>query len=583
MSQFRFMRHHRHGAAGWGIGLLLLIGLSSPAMAIDIQVDVLGDPAPNGCTPGDCSLREAVILANSLAGPDRILLPATPGVPLQLTIPGEGENAGATGDLDVLDDLEIIGTGATTTRILQTAQDRVLQTLMASNRRLVLRGLTIQGGRGGQGGALAVSSLLTIEDAAFVGNTASIDGGAILHSGIYAPEIIEPRLVLRRVRFENNVVTESTHFGNGGALHGTSGFSASMPYAVIEDCEFNGNQSWNGGGAVYLNGSINWHGGSVVVRRTGFNGNRSGDPGGAAMMVTSSSFDVRIEDSRFEDNVATGADTAMAGALNFERFRSGVLLRTTLSSNSGNRGGALRSTGPLQVIDSHFSGNTAAFAGGALWGHSEILLDRSTFVSNRVTSTSSTDSGGGAIGFSGTVLAIQRSTFSGNDAYRGGAISLIAGRMQLYGSTLAAATFGIAGRLGTVLRIMDETSGNTLGIANSIVNGTCTFSAADRRLAVAYNNIEAPGDSCRLTSAIANAQNQTSATTAQINLAPLADNGGPTLTRAPGAGSIAINQGRESHCTTTDQRHYARNDALCDIGAVEVGATLDELFRSGFD
>jgi hypothetical protein len=105
----------------------------------------------------------------------------------------------------------------------------------------------------------------------------------------------------------------------------------------------------------------------------------------------------------------------------------------------------------------------------------------------------------------------------------------------------------------------------------------------NRLLQAAHNNIESPGNSCRFGSAMFNGQNQVSATTAQVNLAPLADNGGPTWTRLPGAGSIAINQGRETNCTPTDQRHYARADTQCDVGAVEVGATPDALFASGFD
>lgn len=564
-------------------GLLLWV-TALPVGAIDITVDVLGDPVPNGCTPGDCSLREAVTLANSLAGPDRILLPATPGVPLQLSIPGDGENANATGDLDITDDLEIVGTGAATTVLVQTAADRVLQTIMPNNKRLTLRGLTIQGGRSVQGGAVISYSLLTVEDVAFVGNLASYEGGAIHYTGQYAPAITEPRLVLRRVRFANNVATQASQ-AYGGALHATSFFHGT-PFVVVEDCDFEGNESKSGGGAVYLSGSINWAGGDVLMRGNRFDGNRSGGIGGAAMVVTSSSFTLRIEDSLFEANVSTGSEDGMAGAVYLDRAHASTVLRTTFADNSGNRGGALRSNGAMQLIDSLLTGNTAARAGGAVWAHSNLLVDRSTFASNRVTSTSADDDGGGAIGYAGFssgTLGIQRSTFSNNDAFRGGAVALVSGRLQLYGSTLVAASFGIAGRTGTALRILDETPGHPLGIANSILSGTCTFASAGRQLAVAYNNIEAPGNSCRFNAAVASSQNQVSATTAQIDLGPLADNGGPTPTRLPGAASIAVNQGRESHCTASDQRRYARPDAQCDIGAVEVGATPDLLFDDGFD
>lgn len=570
----------RHQSASVRGCLLILLLAAAPVRAIDITVDILGDPEPNGCTPGHCSLREAVILANSLAGPDRILLPATPGVPLQLTIPGAGENASATGDLNVLDDLEIIGTGADTTVLVQTIADRVLQTSMTADRRLVLRGLTVQGGRSFEGGALRASSRVTIEDAAFVGNSVTQYGGAISLSAAYDPSIAEPRLVLRRVRFEDNVATQVNN-GLGGALYATTTI-VGAPFILIEDSRFIDNEGKSGGGAIALRGISN-SGGDVTIRRTTFNGNRAGGSGGAAMAVLSSSFVTRIEDSVLDANVTTSTNAFAGGAFHAEDgISSTVMLRTTLSSNSGNRGGAVYSNWSLQLIDSLLRDNTASFSGGAVSGSRTVVVDRSTFDSNRVTSTDAADEGGGAIRFGGDTLLIQRSTFSGNDAYRGGAISLASGKLQLYRSTLAAGPFGIAGRQGTILRMLDDTPGNAQVIANTLLAGTCTFPSG-RQWAVAYNTIESPGNTCRLTTASQQAQNEVSATSAQLALGGLADNGGPTPTRMPGAGSIAIDTGRESYCSPADQRRYARADSLCDIGAVEVGATQDELFRHSFE
>mgnify|MGYP001817491866 FL=1 len=53
-------------------------------------------------------------------------------------------------------------------------------------------------------------------------------------------------------------------------------------------------------------------------------------------------------------------------------------------------------------------------------------------------------------------------------------------------------------------------------------------------------------------------------------LGPLADNGGPTLTHAPGAGSPAIDFAGAGDCPATDQRGEARpQGAGCDSGSVE--------------
>ena len=60
----------------------------------------------DGICDGDCSLREAIIAANANPGADTIILPA--GI-YTLTIPGTGEQAAATGDLDITQPVTISG------------------------------------------------------------------------------------------------------------------------------------------------------------------------------------------------------------------------------------------------------------------------------------------------------------------------------------------------------------------------------------------------------------------------------------------------------------------------------------------
>lgn len=562
----------------------VLLAMAMPACAIDITVDVLNDPAPDGCTAGSCSLREAITLANLLSGPDRILLPATPGVPLQLAIPGNNENGNATGDLDVLDDLEIVGTGAATTTLVQTATDRVLQTTMAADKRLVLRGLTIQGGSAASGGAVESRSLLTIEDAAFVGNRADVEGGAITYTGEIAPSITERRLVLRRVRFENNTAMQQNGSAVGGAIFASSRVFA--PFVLIEDCQFIGNEANGSGGAISMNGLPFVAGGTVTILRSRFEGNRSkGGRGGAAIYASDSSFALRVEDGLFDDNVTTTIESFAGGAITLGLVSSAVFLRSTFSSNSGPSGGAINSFSKLDVLDCHFTNNTAAFAGGALHVSNESLVDRTTFQSNHVSTIDSVDGGGGAIASDGLQnLDVFRSTFSGNDAFRGGALALVrTTRLRMFGNTIVAPTRGITGRQATAVRIVDDEFAHSLVFDNNIIIGSCTYPSAARKPNAARGNIEAPGSTCRFDLATSSAQNQISATVAQINLGSPADNGGPTLTRLPGFGSIAINQGSELMCLASDQRRYVRNDAFCDVGSVEVGAIDDTIFSSGFD
>jgi hypothetical protein len=61
-----------------------------------------------------------------------------------------------------------------------------------------------------------------------------------------------------------------------------------------------------------------------------------------------------------------------------------------------------------------------------------------------------------------------------------------------------------------------------------------------------------------------------SVTAEQLNLEPLQDNGGPTMTHALGAGSVAIDWIPADMCEVdTDHRGFPR-DSMCDVGAFEV-------------
>ena len=105
----------------------LLLGL--PAFAKTFTVNsttdaVAANPASGICetAPGNgvCTLRAAIQVANALPGPDTIIVPAGT---YALTIPGQGEDAAAAGDLDITDNLTITGAGAATT-IIQACELR---------------------------------------------------------------------------------------------------------------------------------------------------------------------------------------------------------------------------------------------------------------------------------------------------------------------------------------------------------------------------------------------------------------------------------------------------------------------------
>jgi hypothetical protein len=113
--------------------------------------------------------------------------------------------------------------------------------------------------------------------------------------------------------------------------------------------------------------------------------------------------------------------------------------------------------------------------------------------------------------------------------------------------------------------------GNTLsGSANDVA-----ASAATRYSSLGNNLIGAAGENVDITQEFVDPIDQTGVTDG--GLAPLADNGGPTLTHGLGSESPAIDHGtctdQESNTVATDQRNIARPQGVaCDIGAFELAA-----------
>src|SRR5512132_1629426 len=87
------------------LAAVALLATASAASAVTYRPTRTDDPVPNGCKAKDCSLREALIAANASGTPATILL--RPGKRYVLTRPGLGEDAAATGDLDLTSQLTV--------------------------------------------------------------------------------------------------------------------------------------------------------------------------------------------------------------------------------------------------------------------------------------------------------------------------------------------------------------------------------------------------------------------------------------------------------------------------------------------
>ncbi|MFQ5665490.1 MAG: choice-of-anchor Q domain-containing protein [Candidatus Binatia bacterium] len=162
--------------------LVLLIGLAPATRAATFVVDSPADAAD--AVPGDglcatetgaCALRAAIQEANAFPDADRVeLLPAT----YTLSIPGTNEDAAASGDLDILSDLTLTGSGTGMVIIDGGGLDRVLDILAPAN--VVISQITVQNGNaaGTAGGGIRNTGTLALTALTIRGNTAT-DGGGI--------------------------------------------------------------------------------------------------------------------------------------------------------------------------------------------------------------------------------------------------------------------------------------------------------------------------------------------------------------------------------------------------------------------
>lgn len=263
------------------------------AQALDIVVSKTTDSYDGSCD-SDCSLREAVVLANATPGADRILL-GNATYSLSLRPPGgeEGEtydeDENLNGDLDVSEALTVVGVGNTRSVIDGNRVDRLFDVLPGASLRIERVGLSngrhsreggallnhgqlslvharlqgnaaVYGFSSGQGGAIANYGTLQVQSSRFIGNYASFGdtsnawGGAIYNKG---------RLNVRDSLFSGNQAGGDDVLGSGGAVHnvGTADIARSL---------FVGNSSDGRGGAI-----SNESGGVLSLANSTVSGNRN--------------------------------------------------------------------------------------------------------------------------------------------------------------------------------------------------------------------------------------------------------------------------------------------------------------------
>src|SRR5829696_7771180 len=148
------------------------LALTASAASAAVYIPTKTADTADGSCGADCSLREAVLAANTHPGEDVILLHA--GI-YRLTIAGN-ENAGAAGARHLQDNLVLIGDGARRTVIDGGGIDRIFQ--VPGGITAEIRDVTLRNGRApGTGGAIQNSGRLTVAGSVLTGNS-SVSGAA---------------------------------------------------------------------------------------------------------------------------------------------------------------------------------------------------------------------------------------------------------------------------------------------------------------------------------------------------------------------------------------------------------------------
>ena len=524
-------RRRRQGGRGWWIERLedrtvpAIITVTSVADNLDVDTQV--------------TLREALQAANddtsvdgSTAGSDADTIQFAAG------LAGQTITLGGT-QLVINSALTINGLGATQLSISGNNTSRIFEVL--ANNSVTISGLTLTQGQADNGGGILNSGILTISHSTISGNSVVFGGGeSAVHGG-----------------------------GGGGILSntGNGGGIRNLGRLTINNSTISGNSTiYDFGGERVITNSGNGGGisnvGTLTITNSTISANsvNYGFGGGISNFANSGTATVTISNSTISGNNGDGISSNVA--------KSGIGTLTIINSTIS--GGGVSNVAESGIGTLTISNSTISGGGGGVNNYTNTGTATLT-ISN---STISGNNGGGINNFANTgtaTVTISNSTISGNN---GGGIS-----SNVYGTGTGTLTIGnstISGNLanqgcGGIINYgnIPVSLRGTIVANNLRDNGLGEFIGDDLSgwFQVEYSLIES-----RANATIVETVPGSNRYGVDPLLGPLAENGGPTLTHALLAGSLAINRGSNPTPQSFDQRGlgFVRAVGRIDIGAFEV-------------
>lgn len=352
------------------------------------DVDVAPGDGVCATVGGVCALRAALQEANALAGADTIVLKAKK---YYLTIPGTGEDAAATGDLDITDHLTIKGVSSAQTIVNGGALDRVFHIIGPFIVKFV--NLSIQNGFVQENGAGIYNfggtvSLISCSVANNVSSgSAGLMGGGIFSSGVGSSLKTKSSSVI------NNVVISSTSYAYGGGVAvyngGTMNISASkIAYNYATSAA---TSTAAGGGILSLSGAGVTITNSKILANSAISISGYGLGGGITLNADSTAAVISETNISMNSNTSSG-DLANGGGLYFER-ETATISSCTIKGNranapaSGGLGGGIAAAFSSNVTINNAStivSNLASFDGGGIKNNGSTITvsPNSTVVNN---------------------------------------------------------------------------------------------------------------------------------------------------------------------------------------------------------
>jgi len=373
----------------------------SPVSAATFDVTTTADGNDGACD-AHCTLREAIVAANSDRHRDIINLP--PGT-YRLSIPGRGENHGATGDLDILERVDLRGAGQSTTIIDAGGVDRVLHVhrmhWWPGDEATKITDVTITGGEvqsREKGGGVFIEGALTLQHCSVESNLATgfqAVGGGIANAGT--------------VSMNHVTVSDNATDGDGGAGGGIWNGHGTLS-VVDSTISNNRTDGYDADGAGMYGGFS-----TVSLLRVTVSGNDgvgiTSDGGG--LFAGFSTFS--IAGSTVSDNTAAGAE---GGGGVWIGASTVAVINSTLSGNTATAGGAKgggvwTDISTLTLAGCTLSGNSVSGGGtlnGAIWQGTGTVLVTNTLIDGGCSLESRLLSGGGNLESPGTSCGFDRSS-----------------------------------------------------------------------------------------------------------------------------------------------------------------------------